>query len=70
MLNVQNYFKKELMSLTQLPNTLLQLADNVPTESRGSIVKHALDALILIALENEKFNQGRSKMIKPDLINI
>ena len=67
MQKVQNSLLKGLMPLTQLTNTLLQLPDSVPTESRESIVKQALDALTLIAQANGELNQRRREMIKPDL---
>ena len=67
MQEVQNSLLKGLMPLTQLTNTPFQLPDSVPTESRESIVKQALDALTLIAQANGELNQRRRKMIKPDL---
>ena len=67
MQKVQNCLLKGLMPLTQLTNTLLQLPGSVPTESRESIVKQALDSLTLIAQANAELNQRRREMIKPDL---
>ena len=67
MKKVQNSLLKELMPLAQLTNTLLQLPGSVPTESRESIVKQALDSLTLIAQANGELNQRRREMIKPDL---
>ena len=67
MQKVQNCLLKGLMPSTQLTNTLLQLPGSVPTESRESIVKQALDSLTLIAQANAELNQRRREMIKPDL---
>ena len=67
MQKVQNSFLKGLMPLIQLTNTFLQLPDSVSRESRESIVKQGLDALILIAQANGEFNQRQREMIKPDL---
>ena len=66
MQKVQNSFLKGLMPLIQLTNTFLQLPDSVSRESRESIVKQGLDALILIAQANGELNRRRREMIKPD----
>ena len=67
MQKVQNSLLKELMPLTQLTNTLLQLPKSVLPESRESIVKQTLDALALIAQAKGELNQRRREMIKTDL---